>query len=156
MIPEAFLICAMAMASPMHSFGPSGPIVATPPLSSLLRISGHILHVQNGKSYIEGIGYAYAQKTAFPFRRDTFQLVIWETLPGDHKFTFVEVWTNWLTEAIRITMSGGFLVFNEGHYVRWGKILQAFNWERLPFLYDGNVIYQKPVQPIPRQIRSAA
>jgi hypothetical protein len=159
MIKGTLLLAAMSLPLTTFTFGPQYLPVKTPPLASLLGVTGRILYVENETAAVSGIGRVRIKQVSFPFVDETFQVIFWETEPKRHHFTFVSVWTNWLTEAIRMTVAGGFLVFNEDHYVRWGRILQAFGWDRLPFLVEGLSIYQKPMHKPSkshRHIRSAA
>lgn len=145
MIKEIFLTAALTLPLESFTFGPKF-IEHRPSIASLLGVTGHVLHVVNGKHYVEGVGTFKAKPSVLPFINETFGILFWEVKPENHPFTFTEVWNNWMSEAMRLIMPGGFILFNEGHYVRWGKLLEAFGWTKLPFSVHQMSIYQKPIK----------
>lgn len=145
------MITAMALPLKSFSFGPGMmPATAKPSLSSLLGVHGYTLHVENGKSFVEGIGGVNVDPKALPFVNETFGMVVWATLPSNHHFTYTDVWHNWLNSGMRMVTPGGFLVFDDKMYIRWGKLLEAFGWNKLPFKFDSQSIFQKPTNKIMR------
>lgn len=165
MIPETFLLCAMAlppqMAFPRRSQGEAIRLVLDGIRLSraVLHISGRVLVVGGDPVWVNmfrrygikafgaltddapgaTIFHVLADADLLPFAGESFEAVHWRQPSFKGESNFKE-----LSSVIAVIEHAGYLIFTSGDYPDWPDQLKAFGWSKVPILWSGMSIWQKP------------
>ncbi len=149
MIAEVFLTCALALPGAVMSSNGDGHREYLRML--LVNAQGWKIYERReqglptfGAATVNKLGitpfHAICEATALSFKRNSFFFVVYF-----HPNLFLEPMFVYLSEIDFVLDHGGFLAFNQREYPHWQLILRMFGWKRMPTIYEGMGVWQKPV-----------